>query len=175
MFDVVWSGRRHIMMGASQIDRFGNQNFAFIGSPEQPKTQLLGFRGAPGNTINNNTSYWIPSHSTRVFVPEVDVVSGVGLRPRRRARRRRGRFHRITGVGQQPRRVRLRRRPTTACACAPCIPGVTVDEVVAATGFELVDPRGRSGARACRPTKSSAGSARSSTRLGLGEKEVPNP
>ena len=31
MFDVVWSGRRHVMMGASQIDPFGNQNFAFIG------------------------------------------------------------------------------------------------------------------------------------------------
>src|SRR5262249_37234582 len=33
MFDVVWSGRRHIIMGASQIDARGNQNFAFIGDP----------------------------------------------------------------------------------------------------------------------------------------------
>ena len=64
MFDVVWSGRRHIMMGGSQIDQFGNQNFAFIGPPEKPTTQLLGMRGAPGNTINNKTSYWIPNHST---------------------------------------------------------------------------------------------------------------
>ena len=78
MFDIVWSGRRHVMMGASQIDKFGNQNFAFIGSHAQPRTQLLGMRGAPGNTINDRTSYWIPNHSTRVFVPAVDVVSGVG-------------------------------------------------------------------------------------------------
>ena len=24
IFDLVWSGRRHVIMGASQIDRFGN-------------------------------------------------------------------------------------------------------------------------------------------------------
>ena len=78
VFDVVWSGRRHVMMGASQLDKFGNQNFAFIGSHEAPRTQLLGMRGAPGNTINDITSYWIPAHTARVFVAAVDVVSGVG-------------------------------------------------------------------------------------------------
>ena len=44
----------------------------------KPKAQLLGFRGAPGNTINHTTSYWIPNHSPKVFVEQVDVVSGVG-------------------------------------------------------------------------------------------------
>ncbi len=78
MFDVVWSGRRHVMMGASQLDPYGNQNFAFIGDPAQPKVQLLGMRGAPGNTVQNVTSYWIPAHSPRVFVEKIDVVSGVG-------------------------------------------------------------------------------------------------
>ena len=66
------------MMGASQMDRFGNQNFAFIGDPKQPKVQLLGMRGAPGNTVQNVTSYWIPRHSPKVFVEQVDVVSGIG-------------------------------------------------------------------------------------------------
>ena len=78
MFDVVWSGRRHVMMGASQLDPYGNQNFAFIGDPAQPKVQLLGMRGAPGNTVQNVTSYWIPAHSPRVFVEKVDIVSGLG-------------------------------------------------------------------------------------------------
>jgi len=78
IFDIVWSGRRHVMMGASQIDRFGNQNIAFIGDPRRPKAQLLGMRGAPGNTINHPTSYWIPNHSTRSFVSKVDAVSGIG-------------------------------------------------------------------------------------------------
>src|SRR3990172_1923459 len=78
MFDVAWAGKRHVMMGATQIDRFGNQNIACIGSWARPKAQLLGMRGAPGNTVNDPTSYWVPQHSTRVFVREVDCVSGVG-------------------------------------------------------------------------------------------------
>lgn len=136
MFDVVWSGRRHVVMGASQIDPYGNQNFAFIGDWERPKSQLLGMRGAPGNTVNHTTSYWIPDHSPRVFVPQVDVVSGVGydraarLSPRVRA------DHEIRRVvtnlavldfASPDRRMRL----------ASVHPGVTVDEVVAATGFDL--------------------------------------
>ena len=30
IFDIVWSGRRHVMMGATQIDQFGNQNLSLI-------------------------------------------------------------------------------------------------------------------------------------------------
>src|SRR6202044_1955878 len=42
VFDVVWSGRRHIMMMASQIDRTGNQNISAIGDHRHPKVQLVG-------------------------------------------------------------------------------------------------------------------------------------
>jgi acyl CoA:acetate/3-ketoacid CoA transferase beta subunit len=137
MFDVVWSGRRHVMMGASQIDAYGNQNFAFIGSHERPRTQLLGMRGAPGNTINNKTSYWIPNHSTRVFVPAVDVVSGVGYDRAAQLGERERRFHLLGRVvtnlcvldfESPEHRMRLR----------SVHPGVSVDDAVAATGFELV-------------------------------------
>ena len=135
MFDMVWSGRRHVIMGASQIDKHGNHNFAFIGTHAQPRTQLLGMRGAPGNTINDRTSYWIPSHTTRVFVPAVDVVSGVGY-DRAAELGSAGRFHAIVRVvtnlavldfDTPDHRMRLR----------SVHPGVTVDEVTAATGFEL--------------------------------------
>jgi acyl CoA:acetate/3-ketoacid CoA transferase beta subunit len=78
VFDVVWSGRRNLIMMASQIDRDGNQNISAIGDWARPKAQLIGVRGAPGNTINHPTSYWVPNHSTRSFVEQVDVVSGVG-------------------------------------------------------------------------------------------------
>jgi acyl CoA:acetate/3-ketoacid CoA transferase beta subunit len=137
MFDVVWSGRRHVMMGASQIDPYGNQNFAFIGSHERPRTQLLGMRGAPGNTINDKTSYWIPNHSPRVFVPAVDVVSGVGYDRAAQLGERERRFHRLGRVvtnlcvldfESPEHRMRLR----------SVHPGVSVDDAVAATGFELV-------------------------------------
>jgi acyl CoA:acetate/3-ketoacid CoA transferase beta subunit len=136
MFDIVWSGRRHVMMGASQIDRFGNQNFAFVGAWERPTVQLLGFRGAPGNTIQHTTSYWVPNHSPRVFVPRVDAVSGVGYDRAAALGPHAARFHEIRRVvtnlgvldfGGADHAMRLR----------SVHPGVTVDDVVAATGFEL--------------------------------------
>ena len=70
VFDVVAYGKRHVMMGATQVDREGNQNISAIGDFAQPKRQLLGSRGAPGNTVNNRTSYWVPKHSPRVFVEQ---------------------------------------------------------------------------------------------------------
>ncbi len=78
MFDIVWSGKRHVMMGASQIDIYGNQNIAAIGDWKKPKAQLLGLRGAPGNLINHKTSYFVPNHSLNSFVEKVDIVSGPG-------------------------------------------------------------------------------------------------
>jgi acyl CoA:acetate/3-ketoacid CoA transferase beta subunit len=75
---LVATGRRHMMMGAAQIDRYANQNISVIGDWARPKAQLLGVRGAPGNTINHPVSYWVPKHSPRVFVGRVDMVSGIG-------------------------------------------------------------------------------------------------
>ena len=78
VFDVVASGRRHVVMGANQIDRHGNQNLSAFGPLQQPTRQMFGVRGAPGNTINHPTSYWVGKHTSRVFCDQVDIVSGVG-------------------------------------------------------------------------------------------------
>ena len=132
VFDVVWAGRRHVMMGASQLDRFGNQNISCIGDFARPKNQLLGVRGAPGNTINHPTSYWVPKHSTRVFVNKVDMVSGVGYdQPGR------GAFHEIRRVVTDLAVLDFA-TPDHAMRLASVHPGVTVEEVTAATGFPLV-------------------------------------
>lgn len=138
VFDVVAHGKRHVMMGATQVDRDGNQNISAIGPFAQPTRQLLGSRGAPGNTVNNRTSYWVPKHSTRVFVEAVDIVSGVG--PRRAAQAGPGasRFndiHRIvTNLG-----VLDVGGPDLTVRLVSVHPGVTVEEVQAATGFDLGD------------------------------------
>ena len=78
VFTMVAAGRRHVMMGASQLDQLGNQNISCIGDWARPRAQLLGVRGAPGNSINHPVSYWVPRHSRRVFVPHADMVCGIG-------------------------------------------------------------------------------------------------
>jgi acyl CoA:acetate/3-ketoacid CoA transferase beta subunit len=78
VFDTLWNGQRHVMMGASQLDRFGNQNISALGDWQQPKVQLLGVRGSPGNTVYHPTSYFVARHSPRIFVEAVDMVCGVG-------------------------------------------------------------------------------------------------
>jgi acyl CoA:acetate/3-ketoacid CoA transferase beta subunit len=137
IFDLVWSGRRHVMMGASQIDRFGNQNIAVIGPFARPKAQLLGVRGAPGNTINHRTSYWIPSHSLRTFVAKVDFVSGVGYDRARALGPVASRFHEIHRVVTD-KAVLDFETPERTMRLRSVHPGVSVGEVMESTGFALV-------------------------------------
>ncbi|WP_018657052.1 CoA-transferase subunit beta [Actinomadura flavalba] len=126
---LVLNGRRHVVMGPSQIDASGNTNISCVGPWERPARQLLGSRGGPGNTRLSTTSYWVPRHSTRVFTEAVDFVSGVG--------HDRG-AHEIRAVVTNlavldfggDGRMRLR----------SVHPGVGVDDVVAATGFALGVP-----------------------------------
>jgi acyl CoA:acetate/3-ketoacid CoA transferase beta subunit len=137
MFDVVWGGRRHVMMGATQVDRYGNQNIAALGpDPTQPKVQLLGFRGAPGNTINNTTSYWVPNHSPKVFVQAVDVVCGVGYDRAAELGPEAARFHEIRRVVSNL-GVFDFETPDHRMRVRSVHPGVDLADVVEATGFEL--------------------------------------
>ena len=130
---VVPHGKRHVVMGANQVDRHGNQNISAIGPHGKPVKQLLGVRGGPGNTVNHRTSYWVPRHSKRVFVAQVDVVSGVGYQ-------RAGAFslpyhdiHRVvTNLG-----VLDFGGPDHAPRLLSVHPGVSVDEVTEATSFPL--------------------------------------
>jgi acyl CoA:acetate/3-ketoacid CoA transferase beta subunit len=136
IFDTVWSGRRHVIMGASQIDRYGNQNIAFIGDPTKPRSQLLGMRGAPGNTLCHPVSYFIPAHSPRVFVERVDVVSGVGY-DRARALGSSARFHEIRRVVSNL-GVFDFATPDRCMRLVSTHPGVPVARVIEQTGFSLV-------------------------------------
>jgi acyl CoA:acetate/3-ketoacid CoA transferase beta subunit len=133
VFTSVASGRRHMMMGAAQLDRYGNQNISCIGDWARPKAQLLGVRGAPGNTMNHPVSYWVPRHSRRVFVPQVDMVSGIGYD---RAAQVGARYHELRIVVSNLGVLDFS-GPDHAMALRSVHPGVTVDDVTAATGFPL--------------------------------------
>ena len=134
--NVVWTGRRHVMMMASQIDRYGNQNFACIGPHEKPKAQLLGMRGAPGNTIYHRTSYFVPAHTEKVFVDRVDVVSGVGYDRAAALGEQSSRFHHIHRVVSNL-GVFDFETPDHRMRLVSVHPGVQVEDVGSATQFEL--------------------------------------
>ncbi|WP_189332443.1 CoA-transferase subunit beta [Actinoplanes ianthinogenes] len=130
VFGVVAAGTRHVMMGASQLDRFGNQNISCIGDWHRPTRQLLGVRGAPGNTVNHTTSYWVPRHEPRVFVEHVDMVSGIGHDRGAAEIRVVVTNLAVLDFATPDRSMRLR----------SVHPGVSVAEVQAATGFPLTVP-----------------------------------
>ncbi|MFC3964266.1 CoA-transferase subunit beta [Nocardia jiangsuensis] len=135
VFDVVASGRRHVVMGANQIDRYGNQNLSAFGALQQPTRQMFGVRGAPGNTINHATSYFVPKHGKRVFVDKVDIVSGVGydkVDPANPAFR----FHHLHRVVSNL-GVFDFEGPDHTLRARSLHPGVTADEVAENTSFEI--------------------------------------
>ncbi|MGD0451969.1 MAG: CoA-transferase [Solirubrobacteraceae bacterium] len=137
VFDLLWSGRRHVMMMPSQIDRYGNANISCIGADyRRPTTQLLGVRGAPGNTVNHPTSYWVPRHTPRAFVSSVDMVSGVGYDSAAAAGPESERFldlrRVVTGLA-----VLDFGGPDHAMRLVSVHPGITVEQVEAVTDFAL--------------------------------------
>jgi acyl CoA:acetate/3-ketoacid CoA transferase beta subunit len=139
VFRLVARGRRHVMMGASQLDRHGNQNISCVGDWARPSSQLLGVRGAPGNTINHTTSYWIPRHSTRVLVERVDMVSGVGYDRAAALGPPGNRFHEIRRVVTNLAVLDFE-TPEHTMRVRSVHPGVSLAEVFAATGFPLSVP-----------------------------------
>ncbi len=141
IFDIVWSGKRHVMMGATQIDQFGNQNIAAIGDFRKPKAQLLGLRGAPGNLINHRTSYWVPNHSKRSFVGKVDVVSGPGFDRMEELGAPHNRFHEVYRVVSNL-GVFDFESTEKRMSLLSIHPGVEVDEIIENTDFEIIIPEG---------------------------------
>lgn len=141
IFDNVWSGKRHAMVGPSQIDRYGQTNISALGGTyQQPKVQMLGARGFPGNSISHANSFFVPAHSKRVFVEdECDVVCSVGYNPQRLPR----------GYALDDIDIRLVvtdlgvldwNGPQHMLRLLSLHPGISVEQVLDNTGFEVHVP-----------------------------------
>lgn len=143
VFDTVWRGKRHAMVTPTQIDRWGQGNISFLGGDfAKPKIQMLGVRGFPGNSINHINSMFIPAHGPRAFVEnEVDMVGSVGYNPAR------------WPEGVKRDYVDLRVIVTDLCVMdfggpdnairvRSLNPGVSFEQVQAATGFPLLKADG---------------------------------
>jgi glutaconate CoA-transferase subunit B len=125
-------------LGAAQVDRFANVNTTVVArGADKPEARLPGAGGAPEIAANCRKVLLVLRHSRRGFVPALDFVTtmGHGSGPGDRAKygmRGEGPVAVITDLGV------LRPDPATAeLVLTETHPGVTVEQVRAATGWDL--------------------------------------
>jgi glutaconate CoA-transferase, subunit B len=122
MFAYWLQGRRIDVgfLGAAQIDRHGNLNSTVIGEYAAPRVRLPGGGGAPEIATSVENVFVMLRQSARTFVPRLDFTTSVGDNVRVV----------VTDLGiLEPRDGEL-----TLVAVHP---GVSVEDVVGATGWEL--------------------------------------
>ena len=107
-------------LGAAQVDRFANLNSTVIGEYDKPKTRLPGAGGAPEIATGCDEVVVIAPHNPRTFVERLDFLTTTGARTTTV----------ITDLGVlEPREGEL--------TLTTVHPGVTVQQVQEATGWEL--------------------------------------
>ncbi len=128
-------------LGGAQIDPYGNLNSIVIGDHDHPKARLPGSGG--GNDVGSNCwrTIAIMQHQKRRFVPKVDCITTPGYLTGPGAREEAG-LPKNTGpayvvstlalMDYDPESKRMRLKALH--------PGVTVEEVVENTGFDLILP-----------------------------------
>lgn len=124
-------------LGAAQIDRFANINTTVIGDYANPKVRLPGAGGAPEIAAQAKEVFIVLRQSPKAFVNTLAFITSAGYLDGGDARARAG----IPGAG--PTAVItdlgiLTPDPVTRELTLTSIhPGVTLDQVVAATGWDL--------------------------------------
>ncbi len=143
--DTMETGQRGFIdygfLGGAQIDQYGNLNSTTIGNHDRPKARLPGSGG--GNDVGSLCwmTVAIMQHDKRRFVPKVDFITtpgfltGPGAREAAGLPRGSGPINVVSTLAlmdYEPETCRMRLVATH--------PGVSVAEVVANTGFELILP-----------------------------------
>jgi glutaconate CoA-transferase subunit B len=127
---VLLEGRGDILdvfcAGGLQIDAIGNCNLVCVGDRDRPKLRGPGSVGLSFLTAVQRVVAYSLSHTPRTFVEQVDFVSGSGDRVALVVTP-------LACLDKDPETGRLR--------LASVHPGVSVEDVQAQTGFELVIPQ----------------------------------
>jgi len=131
-------------LGAAQIDAYGNLNTTVIGPHDRPQSRLPGSGGAADIGSFAWKTIVIMSQDKRRFVPKLDFLTtpgyldGPGAREKVGLPAETGPYRVITQLGlydfdDETKRMRL----------IAVHPGVTIDEALAASGFELLVAAGK--------------------------------
>lgn len=132
-FDLAQRGELNLMfLGAAQVDRYGNTNLSVIGDIERPKVQLPG--GAASAflmPITPKVVIWVTRHTSRVFVEEVDFVTGQGYNHREEEFKK-NEIVVISNLG-----IMNFKNPEREMQIQHFHPGHSVDEIKESTGFDI--------------------------------------
>jgi glutaconate CoA-transferase, subunit B len=143
ILDIVETAQRGFIeygfLGGAQIDPYGNLNSTVIGDHDKPKVRLPGSGG--GNDVGSHCwrTIAIMRHDSRRFIEKVDFITTPGYLSGPGAREKAGLPpdtgpHRVVTtlavMGYHPESKRMMLLATQ--------PGVTVEQVVENTGFELL-------------------------------------
>jgi glutaconate CoA-transferase subunit B len=132
-FDLAQRGELNLMfLGAAQVDRHGNTNLSVIGDIERPKVQLPG--GAASAflmPITPKVVIWVTRHTSRVFVEEVDFVTGQGYN-HRTDEFKKNEIVVISNLG-----IMNFKNPQRAMQIQHFHPGHSVEEIKENTGFDI--------------------------------------
>ncbi len=125
-------------LGAAQVDRFGNINTTSISrGGDEPDLRLPGAGGAPEIAAHAGKVLIMVRHSKRVFVDVLSFVTSVGFGAGAGDRERLG----LRGAGPTQVITDLGVMEPDPVTCELTLiavhPGVTVDEVLGATGWPL--------------------------------------
>lgn len=131
----------YAFLGAAQIDPYGNLNTTVIGPHAQPKVRLPGSGG--GNDAGSlcRRTITLMRHDKRRFVEHLDFLTtpgyltGPGARERVGLPADTGPFRVITQLG-----VMAFDQPSKWMSLLSVHPGVTVEDIVENTGFDLLIP-----------------------------------
>ncbi len=110
-----------------------------VAATKRPRLRLPGSGGIPDvTTFSDDTHLYVPRHGRHTFVKSLDFLSGLGNHPARTAGS--GPRYLISDLGQFD-----FRGPNGRMRLLSIHPGVSIQRLIAKTGFEIDDTRSAAG------------------------------
>ena len=124
-------------LGGAQVDRYGNLNSTVIGKYGSPKVRLPGAGGATEIATSCGRIFIVMRQSPRTFVNRVDFMTTLGHGPTGRERRALGIATEGPALLVTDLCIMKPGEESKEMAVASLHPGVTMDAVRGATGWEI--------------------------------------